>query len=100
MIDFKNNVGKTLTIKGKITGIMWQHMFQDIEGYPNTNYVDLEENAQIVVYSKEPITCKGQIEVTGEIIKVGHEKGDPREKIPDEYWEYHMIVESWKCIEE
>ena len=98
MIDFKNNVGKTLTIKGKITGIMWQHMFQDIEGYPNTNYVDLEENAQIVVYSKEPITCKGDIEVTGEIIKVGHEKGDPREKIPDEYWEYHMIVEYWKCI--
>ena len=98
MINFKENVGKTITIKGEITGIMWQHYAGSFEGYPYTNYVDLEENPQIIIYSKEPIEHKGKIEVTGEIVQVGHEATDENVKIQEEFWEYHMLVDSWKPL--
>ena len=43
-IDLKNNVGKVVTLRGEITGIMWQHYVGSYAGYPFTNYVDLENH--------------------------------------------------------
>jgi hypothetical protein len=97
--SLKEQVGKVLTLRGEITGIMWQHYIGSYEGYPFTNYVDLEDNPQIVIYSKEPINHKGKIEVTGEIVQVGHEATDENVKIQEEYWEYHMLVDTWKSLE-
>lgn len=99
MINFKDSVGKIRRIKGEITGIMWQHYVAFYDGYPHTNYIDLEENPQMIIYSKEPIDYKGKIEVTGKIVAVGHEATDENVKIKEEFWEYHMLVDSWKPLD-
>ena len=78
---------------------MWQHYVGSFEGYPYTNYVDLEDSPQMVIYSKEPIEHKGKIEVTGEIVKVGHEAINENVKIKEEFWEYHMLVDTWRSLE-
>lgn len=101
MTEYKNlkeHEGKIITIRGEITGIMWQHIVGSYAGYPFTNYVDLEGHPQMVIYSKEPIEHKGKIEITGEIVAVGHEATDENVKIKEEYWEYHMLVDSWKSL--
>lgn len=62
------------------------------------DYFDLDGNYQIVVYSKEPISRKGKIELTGEVIKVEGKSKDPRSKIHDDFSEYQLIVDSWKRV--
>ena len=58
-----------------------------------------ENHPQIVIYSKESIDHKGKIEVTGEVVAVGHEATDENVKIKEEFWEYHMLVDTWKSLE-
>ncbi len=97
--DFENNVGKIVKIKGRVAVEIWQHMTTIVNSHNNMDYFDLDGNYQIVVYSKEPLSRKGKIELTGEVIKVEGKSKDPRSKIHDDFSEYQLIVESWKSIE-
>ena len=96
--DLERNVGKKVKIQGKISNVMWQHFTIKTIEHPYMNYIDLNETLQIVAYSKEEINCKTNVELTGELIKVGTKGTDPRQKIHDEFFEYQLIVDSWKCL--
>ena len=97
--DFQNNLGKTVKIKGKVAENIWQHITTIINSHDNMEYFDLDENYQIVVYSKKPITCIGLVELTGEVIKVEHKPKHPKSKIDNYYFEFQIVVDSWRCIE-
>ena len=97
-IDFENNVGKIVKIKGRVAEEIWQHMTTIVNSHNNMEYFDLDGNYQIVVYSREPISRKGKIELTGEVIKVEGKSKDPRSKIHDDFSEYQLIVDSWKRV--
>jgi len=96
--DFENKVGKIVKIKGRVAEEIWQHMTTIVNSHNNMEYFDLDGNYQIVVYSREPISRKGKIELTGEVIKVEGKSKDPRSKIHDDFSEYQLIVDSWKRV--
>jgi len=97
--DFKNNLGKQVKIIGKIAKQIWQHLTTLLDSHPYMNYFDLDDGYQIVIYTKDSISCKENIEIVGKLIKVGGKRKNPRSKINDEYFEYQLIVDSWKCLE-
>jgi len=99
IIDFENNLGKTIKITGRVAKALWQHQTSRVNSHSIENYIDLEDRLQIVVYTKTPINCKNEVEIKGKIIKVESDFGNPNVKISDEYFEYQLIADSWKCIE-
>ncbi len=98
LINFEDFVGKKVTLKGKVSNIMWQHFATPILDHPYTTYIDLDETHQIVAYSKEPIEKLEYIQFTGNIIKIDTQNNDPRSKICDGYVEYQIIIDTWKYI--
>jgi len=96
--DFKSNLGKEVKIIGKIAEEIWQHLTTFIESHPYMNYFDLDDGHQIVIYTKDEISCKEKLETTGKLIKVESKHKNPRSKITDKYFEYQLLVDSWKCI--
>ena len=99
--DFENNIGKIVKIKGKVATAIWQHLIIQADGYPYMNYIDLDENYQIVVYSKSQIVCENDLEMIGEVLKVKGGSKDPRSKIHDDiYYEFQFNADSWKCFEQ
>ena len=91
-----DNEGKTIKIIGKISNIMWQHIQMFIDTHPHDNYFDLEDGFQIIVYSKNPISCTEKVEIQGQVVKVeGITEPDSK---ASGYSEYHMKVDKWKCI--
>lgn len=97
--DLENNVGKRVKIVGKVSNIMWQHMFAGHPSHMFENYIDLEGNIQIVVFTKQKITCKNKVEIKGKVVNVESDFGNPNVKISDKFVEYQIIADSWKCIE-
>lgn len=95
----EKNVGNTITVQGKIAVAFWQHMTKFIETHPNMIYFDLEDGYQIMVYSKNDIACKGIIEIRGKVIELESDYKNPNVKIQDKFSEYHIIVDSWRCID-
>ena len=96
--DFENNVGKIVKIKGRVAVEIWQHMTTIVNSHDNMDYFNLDDNYQIVVYSKEPLSKKGKLELTGEVIKVSGKSKNPRSKIHDDFNEFQLIVDSWKTV--
>ncbi len=95
--DFlKQNEGKVISIKGKISKSIWQHIQALITSHPHINYFELEDGFQILVYSKNQVDCNDILEITGRIIKVEGSK-DINSKAY-EHTEYHIIADSWKCL--
>ena len=97
--DLEHNEGKKVKIVGKVSNIMWQHMFAGHPSHFTENYIDLEGNCQIVVFSKKKITCKNKVEITGKVVIVRSDASNPNVKIHDEFHEYQIIADSWKCEE-
>jgi hypothetical protein len=97
--DFESNIGKKVKIIGKLAKEIWQHITTFVETHPYMNYFDLEDGHQIVIYTKEDLLCNKKIETTGELIKAEAKHKNPRSKITDKYFEYQLIVDSWKCLE-
>lgn len=96
--SFEKNIGKTVKVKGVIAKAIWQHLTMCTKEFPFMEYFDLDEDHQIVIYSKDTIECKGNLELIGELLKVKSETKDPRRKIHDDiYFEYQLNVETWKC---
>ncbi|MFX1371329.1 MAG: hypothetical protein ACFFCE_05670 [Promethearchaeota archaeon] len=96
--DFKESVGKRVKIIGKIAKEIWQHLTKLIESHPFINYFNLDDGYQIVIYSKDSLSCTEKIEIVGKLIKVEGKRKNPRSKIYDEYFEYQLLVDSWKCL--
>ncbi len=96
--DFEGNVGEKIKIIGKIAKEIWQHLTTLVDSHPFMNYFDLDDGYQIVIYTKDSLSCDEKIEVVGKLIKVEGKRKNPRSKIHDEYFEYQLIVDSWKCL--
>ena len=95
----EKNVGNTITVQGKIAIAFWQHMTRFIDSHPNMIYFDLEDGYQIIAYCKNDIVCKGKIEIIGKVIELESDYKNPKVKIHDKFSEYHIIVDSWRCID-
>jgi len=90
------NEGNTITIIGKISNVVWQHIISATNSHPYFSYFDLEDGYQIIIYTKNQITCKERVEVKGEVIRVeGNEDVDSKAA---GLVEYHIIADTWKCI--
>ncbi len=90
------NEGKIIKLTGKISNIMWQHIHRFIDTHPHDNYFDLEDGFQIIIYSKDPISCSDKVEIEGKVIKV-EGINEPDSKASG-HSEYHIKVDTWKCI--
>ena len=97
--DFKSNLGKNVKLIGEIAKEIWQHLTTLIDSHPYMNYFDLDDGYQIVIYTKDSISCNDKIEIIGKLIKVEGKRKNPRSKITDKYFEYQLLVDSWKCLE-
>ncbi|TES97565.1 MAG: hypothetical protein E3J90_06740 [Promethearchaeota archaeon] len=51
--SFEKNIGNK--VKGTIAKEIWQHLVLSVREYPYMEYFDLDEDHQIVVYSKDKI---------------------------------------------
>lgn len=98
--DLANYVGKTVTVKGVVSGIMWQHIMAWPKGYDFETYLDIGKS-QTVIYSKEKIDCKGGLEVTGKVILVASGPDRPGERTKcgasGGCGEYHIAADKWEC---
>ncbi len=96
--NFEGNVGNTVKIIGKIAREIWQHLTTLVDSHPFMNYFDLDDGYQIVIYTKDSLSCNEKIEIIGKLIKVEGKRKNPRSKINDEYFEYQLLVDSWTCL--
>ncbi|MHA1913693.1 MAG: hypothetical protein ACW986_04080 [Promethearchaeota archaeon] len=97
--EFEGNLGKKAKIIGEIAKDIWQHLTEYIDSHPYMYYFNLKDGHQIVIYTKEDISCKNRLEIYGEVIKVEGKHKNPRSKIHDKFLEYQLIVENWECLE-
>ncbi len=97
--DLENNLEKKVSITGEIAKAIWQHLTTYVDSHPFMHYFDLSDGHQIVIYTKDSISCKEKIKVTGKLIKVESQHKNPRSKISDKFSEYQLLTDSWKCIE-
>lgn len=103
MVDFSSysllqtSVNKELTIKGRISTIIWQHMVGFFDGYPNSEYFDLEDGFQTIIYTKEKIETAELIAVTGKVIEITGRAKRPTDS-EDIYKEYHILVDSYILV--
>ncbi|MBN2151175.1 MAG: hypothetical protein JW839_07020 [Candidatus Lokiarchaeota archaeon] len=95
-MDLSTQVDKTVTVTGRISGVPWQHIVASVEGCHSSEYFDLDDGYQIVVYLKNPITEKGRISVTGKVIGVRGGSKRPGAAKSEPYTEYHVVVDSWR----
>ncbi len=98
----KEKIGQEVSVVGKISDIMWQHMIKYEPDYPEILYFDPKNgDAQIVLYAKTQIENKPNkyVKVFGIVkeIKSSHQKG---QKIEDgDYREYHLIVNRYEYLD-
>ena len=97
--DLEENLGKKVVIVGEIAKAIWQHLTKYVDSHPFMNYFDLSDGHQIIIYTKDSISCSEKIEAIGEVIKVESRHKDPRSKISDKFSEFHLLTDSWKCID-
>ena len=101
-MQLKEKIGQEISIVGKISDIMWQHMITYEPDYPEILYFDPKNGgAQIVLYSKTQIKNKHNkyVKVFGKVkeIKSSLQKG---QKIEDgDYREYHLIVNRYEYLD-
>ncbi len=97
--DLENNLEKKVVIIGEIAEAIWQHLTTIVDSHPFMNYFDLSDGYQIIIYTKDQISCNDKIEVIGKLIKVESRHKDPRSKISDKFSEFQLITDSWKCVD-
>ncbi len=90
--------GKKVELTGRISDTPWQHLMGNPWGFGESYYFDVGD-FQIVIYSKTPVSCTGDVKVRGTVIKV---QGPPKReggKVDETYVEYHLAVDEWDCVE-
>jgi hypothetical protein len=88
--------GRRIELIGRISETPWQHLISNPEGYDFSYYFDVAES-QIVIYSKIPLACRGQLTVRGIVVKVQGSSKRPGSKADESYGEYHLAVDGWEC---
>jgi hypothetical protein len=97
MLNFKELVGKEITIQGKIAVEIWQHPIGPSSEYPIDTYFDVEGEAQIVVYSKNEMGPPGsKLSLTGKVIELSALSKNPMGR--EEYKVYHFCADSWETL--
>ena len=98
--NFEECLEKIITIEGTISSIPWQHMMGMFENYTFSEYLDLDNNEQIVIYSKTQILRRNaRIKATGKIIKLRGRSKRPNKIDDDEHFEYQMLIDNWDYID-
>ena len=98
--NFEECIEKIITIEGTVSNIPWQHLIGIFEDYPFSEYFDLENNQQIVIYTKTQILRRNiKIKTTGKMIKLTGESKKPGKIDDTTYYEYQMLVDNWEYIE-
>jgi len=101
-MHLKEKIGQEVSLVGKISDIMWQHMIAYEPDYPEILYFDPKDGGpQIVLYAKTQIEKKPHkyLKVFGKVkeIRATSQKG---QKIDDgEYREYHLIVTQYEYVD-
>ena len=96
--NFEECLEKKITIEGEISSLPWQHMIGVFEEFPFSNYLDLDNHEQIVIYTKEQVLRRNaRIKVSGEIIKLKGKSKRPGGQ--ESYFEYQMLVDNWNYNE-
>jgi hypothetical protein len=90
--DLKKFARKKVVVEGTISEMPWQHLIGYIENYNKIYYFDIN-NDQIVIYSKDQISCTGKIKVYGTVVKIDGESKRPGSN--EAYTEYHILVDKW-----
>ena len=100
-MHLKEKIGQEVSVVGKISDIMWQHMIAYEPDYPEILYFDPKDGGpQMVLYAKTQIENQPHkyVKVFGIVkeIKATAQKG---QKIEDgEYREYHLIVDRYEYV--
>ncbi len=92
-------VNTKIFVSGSISQEPWQHIIFNPKGFPFFFYFDLEDDYQIVIYSKTDIPDTSEpIRIFGKIIAVEAGSKRPGTKIQEKFTEYQMLVETWEII--
>ena len=94
--------GATITVRGRVSQIIWQHIMTGVEGKKSAYFdLDGEKSQQTVVYWKDPPTCNGTIEVTGKVLEVrgGSKRPGGATKVDESYSELQIDVEHARCVD-
>ncbi|MHA1584464.1 MAG: hypothetical protein ACTSWL_04360 [Promethearchaeota archaeon] len=101
-MQLKEKVDPDISIVGRISDIIWQHMITYEPDYPEILYFDPKNgDNQIVLNAKTQIKNKPHkyVKVFGRVkeIRSSRQKG---QKIEDEdYREYHLVVRKFEYVE-
>lgn len=101
-MNLNEKIGQNVSIVGKISDIMWQHMITYELDYPEILYFDPKKGGpQLVLYAKTQIKNKPEkyVKVFGIVkeIKSTRQKGQKIEG--GEYREYHLIVNRYEYVD-
>jgi hypothetical protein len=96
--DMKYHIGKTVELTGRISHTPWQHLMGNPFGFGETYYFDVGD-FQIVIYSKVPIDCAGEVKIRGTVLKIQGPPKSAGSKVDETYVEYHLAVDEWTCRE-
>jgi hypothetical protein len=87
--------GRKVVIQGSVAKEIWQHMVAPSREYPHETYFDMKD-FQIIIYSKDTITCPGKVQAAGTVIRLEGSSRDPRRK--EAVAEFHVYVDTWECL--
>lgn len=90
--------GQHVVARGKVSRAPWQHMMTGVEG-KKSEYFDLEDGWQIVIYATDLPSCEGLLELEGTVILVSGPSKRPgeRTKLKDDYRELQLDVSTARC---
>lgn len=91
----QGSVNRKITIKGSLSKVIWQHLVGYFEEYPHSEYFDLEDGFQTIIYTKEKIESSELLEVTGKVVEIAGRGKRPTDS-EEIYKEYHILVDSYK----
>jgi hypothetical protein len=97
-MNFSDKVDQKVTVTGKISNIPWQHIITTVKGYPLSEYFDLDDKTQIVIYLKTAISERGHVAITGKVIGVKGGSKRPGAAKSEPYTEYQVAVDEWKPV--
>jgi hypothetical protein len=93
--SYNESESEIITLTGRISQTPWQHMINIPSSHPFADYMDFDDD-QMVVYSKEPIDCPGEVRVEGKYIEIeGTSKRPGSEEV---YTELQILVDEFECV--
>lgn len=91
--------GTRVTVRGRVSDRPWAHMMTSVPG-KQPEYFDLDDERQTVIYWKVPVTCPGDIEITGTVIEArGPGKRPGGGQSSDIVVERHVDVATARCVD-